>query len=350
MANRTAVTSQSQSRSGYATGSNSDDPAQIRAEIEQTRARMGQTIDQIQERLSPARLKQQTKDTIREATIGKVEEMTNRAEYEVKSWRSKIVQTVKENPVPAALIGVGLGWLIMADSDNNHDNYSYDEYRQRPYTGGSTYYPAAARYSGSGTTQRTTRDSARDLVQEGQERLNETVDEVRDWASETAHTVQERVSETAESVRHSAEEARYQAQETAVDLRLRAQQGMRQTKRTFWATMNENPLAVGATAAAVGALVGLALPSTPTENRLMGERRDELVHQAKDRVQETVKETTEKVKAVATEAKDAAVETAKEEADKRGLRPSGERGQPQGQTAESRSQTQSQSRPFDRNV
>ena len=125
---------------------------------------------------------------------------------------------------------------------------------------------------------------------------------------------------------------------------------MRQTKRTFWATMNENPLAVGATAAAVGALVGLALPSTPTENRLMGERRDELMHQAKDRVQETVKETTEKVKAVATEAKDAAVETAKEEADKRGLRPSGERGQPQGQTTESRSQTQSPSRPFDRNV
>jgi ElaB/YqjD/DUF883 family membrane-anchored ribosome-binding protein len=343
MANRTAVTSHSQSRSGYATGSNSDDPAQIRAEIEQTRARMGQTIDQIQERLSPARLKQQTKDTIREATIGKVEEMTNRAEYEVKSWRSKIVQTVKENPVPAALIGVGLGWLIMADSDNNHDNYSYDEYRQRPYTGGSTYYPAAARYSGRSATQRTARDSARDLVQEGQERLNETVDEVRDWASETAHTVQERVSETAESVRHSAEEARHQVQETAVDLRLQAQQGMRQTKRTFWATMNENPLAVGATAAAVGALVGLVLPSTPTENRLMGERRDELVHQAKDRVQETVQETTEKVKAVATEAKDAAVETAKEEADKRGLRPSGERGQPHGQT-------QGQSRPFDRNV
>ena len=147
MANRTAVTPQSQSRAGYPTGSNSDDPAQIRAEIEQTRARMGQTIDQIQERLSPARLKQQTKDTIRDATIGKVEEMTNRAEYEVKSWRSKIVQTVKDNPVPAALIGVGLGWLIMADSDNNHDNYSYDDYRQRPYSGAAptTRRPPATR-------------------------------------------------------------------------------------------------------------------------------------------------------------------------------------------------------------
>ncbi len=350
MANRTAVTPQTQGRSGYPTDNDSNDPAQIRAEIEQTRARLGQTIDQIQERLSPARLKQQTKETIRDATIGKVEEMTNRAEYEVKSWRSKIVQSVKENPVPAALIGVGLGWLIMAD--NNHDEHPYADDRQRPYTGGSTYYPASTRYTDSGASQRSARDSARDLVQEGQERINETMDEVRSRASEMAHTVQDRVSETTESVRHSAEEARHQAQETAVDLRLRAQQGVRQTKRTFWATMNENPLAVGATAVAVGALVGLALPGTPTENRLMGERRDELVHQAKDRVQETVKETTEKVKAVATEAKDAAVETAKEEADKRGLRPSGERGQPEGQTptTESRSQTQSPSRPFDRNV
>lgn len=326
MAEQTNI-NRTRGRSGYPTGTNSNDPDQIRAEIEQTRARMGETIDEIQERLSPERLKQQTKDTIREATIGKVEEMTNRAEYEMKSWRSRIVQTVKDNPVPAALIGVGVGWLLMADND--HDDYDYDnDYRYRQYSGASTYYPASTRYTGSGETHR----SARDVAHEGRERINETVDEVRDRASEAAHNVQERVSETAESVRHTAEETRHRAQETAVDLRLRAQQGVRQTKRTFWTTMNENPLAVGATAAAVGALVGLAFPSTPTENRLMGERRDELVHEAKDRVQETVKETTEKVKAVATEAKDAALETAKEEADKKGLRPSGERGQPEGQT------------------
>ncbi|MBK8902575.1 MAG: DUF3618 domain-containing protein [Anaerolineaceae bacterium] len=340
MANR-ANELTSRTMSGYPAGSSSNDPDQIRSEIEQTRARLGRTIDEIQERLSPERLKQQTKETIREATIGKVEEMTNRAEYEVKSWRSKIVRTVKENPVPAALIGVGLGWLIMADSD---DHNGYDDYRYRQYAGGTTYYPASTRYTDTGETHRGTRE----LVHEGRERVSETVENVKERASEVAqnvqeaaHNVQERVSEAADSVWHTAEETRHHAQETAVDLRLRAQQGVRQTKRTFWATMNENPLAVGATAMAVGALVGLALPSTPTEDRLMGERRDELVHEVKDRAQETVKETTEKVKAVAAEAKDAAVETAKEEADKRGLRPSGERDQPGGQT-ETHTQTPSQ--------
>jgi hypothetical protein len=101
----------------------------------------------------------------------------------------------------------------------------------------------------------------------------------------------------------------------------RVQRGVRRTKRTFWETMNENPLAVGATAVAVGALVGLALPSTSVENRWMGEHRDELLDETKERVQHQAQETVRKVQAVATEAKDAAVETAKEEANKKGLRP-----------------------------
>ena len=43
------------------------------AEIEDTRAEMSQTINEIQERLSPENLMGQVKETVREATIGKVE-------------------------------------------------------------------------------------------------------------------------------------------------------------------------------------------------------------------------------------------------------------------------------------
>ena len=47
---------------------------QIRAEIEDTRSEMSQTINEIQDRLSPENLMGQVKDTVREATIGKVGE------------------------------------------------------------------------------------------------------------------------------------------------------------------------------------------------------------------------------------------------------------------------------------
>src|SRR5919112_995702 len=46
---------------------------QLRADIEDTRADLSETINEIQERLSPDHLMGQVKETVREATIGKVE-------------------------------------------------------------------------------------------------------------------------------------------------------------------------------------------------------------------------------------------------------------------------------------
>jgi ElaB/YqjD/DUF883 family membrane-anchored ribosome-binding protein len=130
-----------------------------------------------------------------------------------------------------------------------------------------------------------------------------------------AESVQESASAARRQIHQTTDETMHHAQEAAAHLQTRAQLGMRHTKQTFKATMDENPLAVGATALAVGALVGLALPSTPTEDRWMGERRDELLEEAKESIQQQAEETVRKVKDVATKAKDAAVETAKEEAD-----------------------------------
>jgi ElaB/YqjD/DUF883 family membrane-anchored ribosome-binding protein len=47
--------------------------------------------------------------------------------------------------------------------------------------------------------------------------------------------------------------------------------------------INENPLAVGAAAFALGAVVGLAIPSTRYEGELMGETRDQLLKKAQDK-------------------------------------------------------------------
>ena len=45
-----------------------------RVEIERTRAGMSETVDAIQERLSPENLKEQAKDRVKEATVGKAQE------------------------------------------------------------------------------------------------------------------------------------------------------------------------------------------------------------------------------------------------------------------------------------
>ena len=66
--------------------------------------------------------------------------------------------------------------------------------------------------------------------------------------------------------------------------------------------MQDNPLALGLVALVLGALVGLLLPETRQEHRLMGSHRDQLAQQAQD----TVKDLTKKATIVAMTAQDAA--------------------------------------------
>jgi hypothetical protein len=82
---------------------------------------MTETIDELQERLSPSHLKEQVREqvieqykqareTVREATIGKVEDMVERVSDTMYETRRSIVDTVTTNPIPSALVGIGLAW------------------------------------------------------------------------------------------------------------------------------------------------------------------------------------------------------------------------------------------------
>src|SRR5690348_9375713 len=90
-----------------------DETAAIRSNIDQTRAEMSDTIEAIQERLSPQTLKEQMKDQVREqfeeaktvvrdATIGKAEEMVRNAGDTVNEARYTVMETIRQNPIPAA--------------------------------------------------------------------------------------------------------------------------------------------------------------------------------------------------------------------------------------------------------
>ena len=99
------------------------DPAQIRAEIVQTRAEMSETIDAIQEKLSPQRLMEEAKDTVRDATVGKVKDMMSSATdkaadlaEDVQDGAREAVVYVKQNPIPAVMIGAGIAWLLLRPS------------------------------------------------------------------------------------------------------------------------------------------------------------------------------------------------------------------------------------------
>jgi hypothetical protein len=72
-----------------------DEVAASRAEVEQTRAEMGETIDSIQQKLEPGNLKQQVSTVAR-----------GRA--------SELLEAIRNNPTPVALGGLALvGFLVL---------------------------------------------------------------------------------------------------------------------------------------------------------------------------------------------------------------------------------------------
>ena len=98
--------------------SEADNAAELRAEIRETRERMGDSLEQLGERLNPGNIKDRVKQDIRDATIGKVENMAHSAADQLDEARQTIgdaqrtvVDVVRDNPIPAAMVGIGLGWI-----------------------------------------------------------------------------------------------------------------------------------------------------------------------------------------------------------------------------------------------
>jgi len=283
--------------------------SEIRENIEQTRAEMSETIDELQERLSPSYLKEQVKEqvmeqyeqakeTVREATIGKVEDMVERVSDTVYETRRGIVDTIKANPVPSALVGIGLAWLWMngrGESKSDASRYSgrypagrrYDE-MTRGYTSGGA--SRVGQQSSAGVRDRTT-DSASSLTSRAGDAVSGVAGQVQETASSIASKTRETVSGVVD-----------QAQETAGYLVDRAQYQAQRVEDRFNVAMRESPLAIGAVALALGTAVGLAVPQTRKENEWMGEARDTLVdkaqtvaHDTMEQVQEVAQKVTEEM-------------------------------------------------------
>ena len=94
-------------------------PEEIRVEIRETRERIGDNLEQLGERLNPENIKEKVKQDVRDATIGRVESMAQSAADQIDDARQTIdearrtiTDTVRENPIPAAMVGIGLGWLV----------------------------------------------------------------------------------------------------------------------------------------------------------------------------------------------------------------------------------------------
>jgi len=270
--------------------------AEIRENIESTRADMSGTINAIEERLSPRRLVNEATETVRDATVGKVRDVMNSA----SDSAGGIVERVKGNPVPAALIGLGAWWLFRKNDGSNgnalrshrqgadlgagHADYRFDaaEYpdnsdglvgmmKQHPVSVALAGLSAAlwltGQRGGNGSRAGAGRSGypGRYPAQPG--RSTPQNPGTTEKLGEMAHDATEAVSDLAE-----------RTQERVGYYTDRAQ-------TEFDRLLNDNPFALAAVAVVVGAAVGMAVPETESERQMIGGVHDQLVEKAQDLAQ-----------------------------------------------------------------
>ena len=248
-------------------------PEEIEREIEQTRTRMSQNIDELGDRLRPESLKQDAKDAIRNAAQDAVSNVGDQA----RRTGSRLVDVIRENPLPVIAVGAGVTWLLTQRSSSD---ISGDRMARYAYTGPERRQGEGWQH-GSG--------------------IRERVGGVKEKVSEKASGLAGRASELASGT-----------QEKVGDLRGQARVQTRRLKTNLEHTAEESPLMLAVGAAVVGLALGLLLPGTERENELMGPARDELVDRAEKtagRVKDAAIEAGREVKdAVQTEVSEKAPE------------------------------------------
>jgi hypothetical protein len=294
---------------------------QIRSEIERTRADMDETFDALERKMTPGQI------------LGEAWHLTRGG---TSAGASKLWQVAREHPLPSAVIGLGLGWLLVESSRGEErpsygTSYNTDYNRARGTgrsnwagSGRSSLYESSAGYGAYPESYNANYQESYDASEGGSVsgRVSSAASSVKDAATSAGHKVADaassaghKVSDMAGSVREHASDLTHGARDKATALGYSTRYQARRAQTGFWQMMEENPLAVGIATLTLGVLAGLSLPSTRKENELMGETRDKLV----DRIEEAGREALEKGKQVA----ETAVETIKDEAESAGLTASG---------------------------
>jgi hypothetical protein len=312
---------------------NGQSSADIEREVEAQRAQVESTIGEIKERLTPGQL---------------VDELLSYTKHGGAHFASNLGQTVTANPLPAALLGVSLAWLIFggqqkqASHGNGHD-YREDWERRawnadRGYMAirgsslqrlnhargddglwysewsddGGAKYRARSDQKGNrlghfmdeaGKAYAGFFDEAGNRIAEFRDEAGNVLDDAFGWAN---HAWQDASSAASQQFGSIADSARRTAGEV--------QHNAARMSRDAMHLLEEQPLVMGALSFAAGAALGAAIPHTRQEDEMLGEMADEVKDEAghiasdlyakgKEKAGEIYEEVSEKAGEIYSDAK-----------------------------------------------
>src|SRR3954468_8896207 len=153
-----------------------DEEELLVADIEITRNELSGTISEIGNRLAPETIAAETRARVREATVGRFEDFKREAGQTMEQTRTGIVETIRTNPVPAAIAAVGVGWLVKRYRDQEPERMAMNSWSGS--RGNLRYADMYPGNYGSTVGNGNGNDGGPGVIQGAQERIGEALDGV----------------------------------------------------------------------------------------------------------------------------------------------------------------------------
>lgn len=255
---------------------------EIEREVEATRGDLDRTVEALKEKMTPGQLV----DEVMDAMGGPVQEIA-----------ANLGAQVRANPLPLALIGAGVAWLIFGRGSSS----SYDEQRSfRPsrrldrdladfepdYDTGPESGYLASDHDGADGEGRI--DRVKHAARDGADKARRAMSSAKDTVAQKTQAARQRTSEFADTARQRAGEYAQRGRDAYMD------------------TLDREPLIVGAVGFAVGAAIGAAIPSTPLEDRYVGPLRDRALDEGRTRAKQGLEQARDVAKKTVDSVRDEA--------------------------------------------
>jgi hypothetical protein len=277
--------------------------ADLEREVAEQRNRVEARIGEIKDRLSPGQL---------------LDEALSYTKHGGAHFASNLGSQISANPLPAALVGVGLAWLISSTASGNSSHHAsapvdrgYDDDGYYPYarlsggglkrvshsaddagqwwsefeTSAGQRYKAMSNEIGERAGHFTDEagkkfsgfvDDAGNRVRDFQDEAGNALEQARGWADHNWRGLKHNLGGGIAGVGSAARGAVDNVMSGTRHLGGSVQQQSDQLSRQIVSLFDQQPLIAGALAFAIGAAAGAALPHTAQEDQLLGEQADKL--------------------------------------------------------------------------
>ncbi len=279
---------------------------EIRRDIEGTRTELRDTVTALERKLSLGQVVDEVWGRVggREAAGDAV---------------SNLRDTIRENPVPLALMGLGVAWLAVDKATGSDPDDVEGRRRTRRGTNGRAEgrvgpYRGDAVHDSSGPSSM---DKAKHKASEAADKAKGMASDVASKAKDLASDAKGKMADAKDSLGSSNGDVgsnggayEWDGGDEGDGMSDRAKEGARRGARKarhgLRVAMDEQPLALGAVAFGLGLASGLSVPTTSWEDETMGEAADAV----KDEAGSMAKDVTRDVKQVAASAGSAAKDEA----------------------------------------